>query len=66
MGYAADMSLRCDGWCTDLAGEVTHLDEKGFGYCSPCAERRKGTHRCRKLTGAELAQLRAGRPLEAY
>ena len=59
MGYAKDGSLQCDGWCGH-AGTVTHIDEKGYAYCTPCGIQRKASHRCRKLTGAEIKRLQAG------
>ena len=59
MGYAKDGRLKCDGWCGH-AGTVTHIDEKGYAYCTPCGTQRKASHRCRKLTGAEIKRLQAG------
>jgi hypothetical protein len=59
MGHAKDGSLQCDGWCKQT-GAVTHIDEKGYAYCTPCGIQRKASHRCRKLTGAEIKRLQAG------
>ena len=66
MGYAKDGRLKCDGWCGDSSApqdcpsKVTHIDEKGYAYCTPCGIQRKASHRCRKLTGAEIKRLQAG------
>lgn len=66
MGYAKDGRLKCDGWCGDSSAPqdcpytVTHIDEKGYAYCTPCGIQRKHSHRCRKLTGAEIKRLQAG------
>ena len=58
--------LRCDGWCEDLAGEVTMIDEKGYAYCTPCGHQRLGTHLVRKLTAEELELLRRGQPVPSF
>lgn len=58
-------SLDCDGWC-DRTGEVTHIDNKGYAYCTPCGMRRRWTHPCRKLRPHELNKLKRGERLERY
>lgn len=45
---------------------VTHLDPKGFIYCTMHAVIRKAYCRCRKLTPAELKRLQAGTPIARY
>ena len=58
--------LTCD-MVAECADPVTHIDEKGYGYCaSHGKDRRESGIRCRKLTGPELRQLRAGQPLASY
>ena len=47
MGHAKDGRLKCDGWCGDSSApqdcpsKVTHIDEKGYAYCTPCGIQRK-------------------------
>jgi hypothetical protein len=49
------------------AEKITHIDVKGFIYCSICGPIRKATGvRCRKLTPKELKQLESGEPLAEY
>lgn len=60
------MSLRNGSLKCDMAFEcphpVTHLDEKGYVYCTEHGKVRKYSHRCRKLKSQEIKQLAAGRP----
>lgn len=56
-------ALHCD-MSRECAGRVTHIDEKGFVYCSEHGpQRRLSGRRCRKLRAWELAELRAGRAI---
>ena len=49
------------------SGDVTHIDNKGFAYCTTCGVRRKESRGgCRKLKPAELKRLRSGQPLTRY
>jgi hypothetical protein len=58
--------LKCD--MSEACEEpVTHLDEKGFVYCTKHGVQRRGSgHRCRKLKPSELRQLKSGQPLAKY
>lgn len=58
--------LTC-GMRKDCGAPVTMLDEKGFAYCTEHGvERRSHGPRCRRLTTAELLQLRLSIPLAGY
>ena len=60
------VEVRCDGWC-DNANTVTHLDEKGYAYCTPCGVRRRSSGiRCRKMTAKELRAIQSGEQIERY
>jgi len=49
------------------AEPVTHVDHKGYAYCTRHGvQRRAGGIRCRKLTAAEVKRLSAGLPLIRY
>lgn len=55
-----DMSKTCEE-------PVTHLDDKGFVYCTKHGVQRRGSgHRCRKLAPKELRQLQGGQPIARY
>ncbi|MHB8387666.1 MAG: hypothetical protein ACYDDA_13700 [Acidiferrobacteraceae bacterium] len=64
--------LKCDGWCGDASApqdcpsKVTHIDEKGYAYCTPCGIQRKQSHRCRKLTPRELKTITSGGQIAYY
>lgn len=45
---------------------VTHLDDKGFVYCTPHGLIRRGWRRCRVLRGWELRKLQKGLTLNRY
>lgn len=60
-----DEKLRCDMKST-CESPVTHLDEKGYVYCSEHGQIRKFTMRCRKLEAGEVKHLESGKPLERY
>ncbi len=49
--------LKCD-MRKECSSEVTHIDEKGYVYCSSHGAMRQC--RCRKLTPSEIMKLRAG------
>lgn len=58
--------LQCD-MDYDCRANVTHIEEKGYVYCSEHAKDRKDYgHRVRKLTKAETAQLLRNEPLKSY
>lgn len=50
----------------DCAAEVTHIDDKGFAYCTAHGEQRRQYRRCRKLRPHELARLKRGEALTRY
>lgn len=64
------MALKCDGtnWgpCSD--GGVTHIDEKGFAYCTTHGIYRRDVSgvRCRKLRVWELRLMESGQGLPSY
>jgi hypothetical protein len=59
-------ALQCD-MSHDCKGAVTHLEEKGWIYCSTHAGIRKFSgRRCRKLRPHELKKLQSGQPLKRY
>lgn len=60
-----DGKLKCD-MTKECTQPVTHIDEKGYVYCTQHGLQRKGTMRCRKLSGPELKQLESGKPLARY
>lgn len=56
--------LFCDmGDCNRM---VTHIDEKGYVYCTDHGIERRSWKRCRKLRPHELRRLRRGEPLTHY
>jgi len=55
--------LQCDMEKT-CEGAVTHIDNKGFVYCTKCSAKRKsGGTPCRKLTRAETKRLAEGQTI---
>lgn len=46
--------------------EVTHLGAKGYLYCKPHGQRRRGYERTRALRAWELRWIREGRTLPSY
>jgi len=59
------MTLQCD-MVKDCAAPVTHLDRKGYAYCTPHGIERRGCQPCRKLRPWELRRLERGQPLARY
>ena len=53
------VTLQCDmtGSCKR---DVTHIDDKGWLYCTPHGEGRRSVRPCRRMTEAEIATLTAG------
>lgn len=45
---------------------VTHIDNKGYAYCTKHGIERRSYRPCRKLAPGELKKLKAGTPLAAY
>lgn len=62
------VTVKCDGWCSQAHNGITHIDESGFAYCAPCGLRRQadGWKRCRKLRPFELRRLLRGEQLARY
>lgn len=60
---------KCDGWCErDGSAPLTHIDESGFAYCTPCGVKRQqdGWKRCRKLRPHEINRIMRGEQLRRY
>lgn len=57
--------LRCDmkADCNEL---VTHIDDKGFVYCTAHGVRRRDWRPCRKLRSWEVNRLKADKALSRY
>lgn len=61
-----DGVIRCD-MRTDCDAHVTHLDHKGYVYCSEHAViRRRGGHRVRALRPYESRKLERGETIARY
>ena len=58
-------ALHCD-WGTDCGAEVTHIDNRGFIYCTPHGIARRDWRPCRQLRPHELARLRRGDTIKRY
>lgn len=58
-------TLHCD-MRADCPRPVTHIDSKGWVYCTPCGNDRKYSVRTRKLRPWELRLLENGRPVPSY
>ena len=58
-------NLKCSG-TKECTCPVTHIDEKGFIYCSDHGKLRKMYMRCRKLTKSELKTLEDKKPIKKY
>ena len=56
----------CCGMVKDCAADVTHIDDKGYVYCTVHGEQRRGYRPCRKLRPHELNRLRRGATLPHY
>lgn len=56
---------KCDMWlsCTE---PVTHIDDKGFVYCTTHGLERRGWRPCRKLRPHELRRLERGEQVKSY
>jgi hypothetical protein len=61
----ADGKLRCD-MHRECPDEVTHIDVKGFVYCTKHGRQRRFYQPCRQMTTAEIKQLQSGVPLARY
>ena len=54
-------TLTCD-MTHGCGGTVTHIDNKGWTYCTYHGEQRRSTRPCRKLRSGEIAKLQHGQP----
>ena len=57
--------LTCD-MADDCTQPVTHIDKKGFAYCTEHGLVRRTYQPCRKLRDHELRRLRRGEALTKY
>jgi hypothetical protein len=57
----------CYGWC-EHTGTVTHIGDKGYVYCTPCAQYRRvgGSERVRRMRPWELRLIESGKPVPSY
>jgi hypothetical protein len=57
--------LTCDGTCWGAcSGPVTHIDEKGYAYCTTHGEHRRGSGiRCRRMLAWEVRRLVTGQTI---
>ena len=63
--YVSTRSLTCDMTKT-CADPVTHIDNKGFVYCSKHGHERRYACPCRKLQPWELQRLEHGETIPRY
>lgn len=54
--------LKCAGRC-ECKQPVTHVDNKGYAYCTQHGLERRGWRPCRQLRKWEIAELKAGRQI---
>jgi len=54
--------LQCDGE-RECKAPVTHIDHKGWVYCTKHGERAQMNRRCRKLRSTEYKKLVQGQPI---
>lgn len=60
-----DATLTCD-MVKECHEPVTHIDNKGFVYCTKHGVERRYTHPCRKLRTHELNRLKRGETVKRY
>lgn len=63
MSFTARLSCDMESECDK---PVTHIDAKGFVYCTRHGIERKIYQRCRQLTSKEKRILETGKPLASY
>lgn len=61
----APRALTCD-MDRECRSDVTHIDDKGYVYCTTHGLERRDWRPCRKLRGWELRRLQSGRTLTKY
>lgn len=59
------VTLKCN-MEKSCASPVTHIDAKGWVFCTPHGEARKVHRNCRKLRPHELRKLQRGEPIARY
>ena len=57
--------LKCD-MAETCSQPVTHIDDKGYVYCTHHGIQRRDWRRCRKLRPHELRRLERGETLKSY
>lgn len=62
---AESVELKCD-MVSDCTAEVTHIDNKGYIYCTEHGIERRDCRPCRALRKWELAMLKAGEQVPSY
>ena len=65
MSHCDDGTLQCD-MDNDCTAEISHLDEKGYIYCTDHGVARREWKRCRKLRPWELRKIQRGETLNRY
>ena len=65
MSHDSNGKLHCD-MEHECCEPITHIDNKGFVYCTSHGESRRNSHPCRKLRPHELKKLQAGGQLARY
>lgn len=65
MSYRTDGTLQCD-MDHDCFEAVTHVDQKGYAYCTKHGLDRRYYQPCRKLRDWERRRLQRGEPLARY
>jgi hypothetical protein len=57
--------LQCE-MVKGCTADVTHLDAKGYVYCTAHGAQRSSYQRCRKLRPHEINRLKSGEALSRY
>lgn len=63
--FMADKVLKCD-MTIDCDQPVTHVDQKGYVYCTTHGIQRRGYQPCRTMRPFEITRLTSGQPLTKY
>lgn len=59
------MAATCD-MTSDCLEAVTHIDQRGFVYCTKHGLQRRCYEPCRKLRDHELRKIKRGEPIAHY
>ena len=65
VGQVGRLTLTCD-MGRECTGEVTHIDDHGFIYCTNHGIQRRSWRPCRKLRTHELNRLKRGEQVAKY